>query len=727
MYPICVIAVLIFMLFGCTLAFASGLAARDHPADAAALRALFVATGGPAGAWTNSSNWASNETVCSYFGIVCQANCTPNVGSASSITGDGDGSTCRVVEIRLDENGLNGTLPPELGDLGALTALRLADNSISGTFPEEISTLSRLSYVRVSGNLLSGSLPASLGRLASLIYLELSSNAFNSTIPAELGALSRLLFLDLNSNAQLGGSIPRALGRLTALQYLDLSGCALTGAIPLELSALGDLELLRLDGNALTGTLAFLRAPLAPSVCNLADNAFSGVLPPLPHRRDGGAIAILDLSTAAADGGDGGGGRAVTRLDCPLPDYSQQETLLLHLPCVPQYRSLVIGCAAVVGLVALCVAIWCAARHRAAACVRDRRFCLHCTSFVAAWLLQVAVTVSDASALRVMLAYLSTTIDECAAVNRFAVWHALMAAHLDERPPAGPSVAAPTFTVWTREWMDYFASPNATVAQPVDWIPRNIAAIAAPCVGIHAGCAMRATALLPPQWATECYLADASRAPFGGSAHAGFFAVVLAVAAVRACVELARVAATVHACCAGPPSDDEPEAEADGIPLLHSQTHAAKAVDPAISMGAGGGARTSANSAGVLVDMGAGASAGAGARTSLLGNRIDDGDSQPASAPPKSGWLLGAVRASAVGPPLLLLSPYWSLAAFSRRVVAHSVSHADVVRRAVLQGMLCSLPLLACNLYFFASVLQVRAELSAPSIVSVLLPLSATI
>ena len=76
--------------------------ATPGTADRDALAALYHATEGDN--WINNYNWLSDAPLDSWFGV----------------TTDGDG---RVIEIDLRENGLNGTIPPELGDLAELKTL----------------------------------------------------------------------------------------------------------------------------------------------------------------------------------------------------------------------------------------------------------------------------------------------------------------------------------------------------------------------------------------------------------------------------------------------------------------------------------------------------------------------------------------------------------------------------------------------------------------------------
>ena len=75
--------------------------------DRVALVALYNATNGPN--WTNNTNWLSNAPLSEWHGI----------GT------DGDG---RVVSIEFEQNNLQGSIPPELGQLTNLTTLNLAKN-----------------------------------------------------------------------------------------------------------------------------------------------------------------------------------------------------------------------------------------------------------------------------------------------------------------------------------------------------------------------------------------------------------------------------------------------------------------------------------------------------------------------------------------------------------------------------------------------------------------------
>ena len=87
--------------------------------------------------------------------------------------------------LDLRNNGLTGTLPPELGDLGDLRQLHLDGNQISGPIPTELGRLSSLDYLSLLDNQLTGSIPPELGTLPDLRYLYLRDNQLTGSIPSD--------------------------------------------------------------------------------------------------------------------------------------------------------------------------------------------------------------------------------------------------------------------------------------------------------------------------------------------------------------------------------------------------------------------------------------------------------------------------------------------------------------------------------------------------------------
>lgn len=260
--------------------------------DAAVLKSLYEAAGGPN--WTNASGWLDGSVLEEWHGVRT----------------DSEG---RVIALDLNQNGLAGALPPNLGRLDRLTDLRIADNAgLSGNLPPSLADLSIRTlqydgtglcnpteayfqdwlqtiqthqgtettcapvldrdvleklYLTTGGqhwqhndnwlserplHLWHGVETDDAGRV---IGLDLSNNNLTGEIPPELANLTHLKALNLRFNS-LSGPVPRELARLDDLESLDLFFNGLSGRIPPEFGRLQNLKQLDLGGNSrIVGTI----------------------------------------------------------------------------------------------------------------------------------------------------------------------------------------------------------------------------------------------------------------------------------------------------------------------------------------------------------------------------------------------------------------------------------------------------------------------------------------
>jgi Leucine-rich repeat (LRR) protein len=190
------------------------------------------------------------------------------------------GNLINLQEIYLQENQLSGSIPPEIGNLTNLQSLYLYQNQLSGTLPPEMGNMTNIMSIDLSDNQLSGPIPPELGNLEYLLYLDLSSNMLSGTIPPELGKLTSLGYLELDSN-QLRGTIPPELGNLTNISSIYLSNNQLRGPIPPELGNLEYLEYLNLSSNRLSGTIPKVLGNLKNLIeLSLSGNQLRGPIPP---------------------------------------------------------------------------------------------------------------------------------------------------------------------------------------------------------------------------------------------------------------------------------------------------------------------------------------------------------------------------------------------------------------------------------------------------------------
>ncbi|XP_040363006.1 receptor-like protein 43 [Rosa chinensis] len=123
-------------------------------------------------------SWVGKDC-CNWHGIVC------------------NNQTGNIIELRLLDTQISGTLSMSIGSLSDLETLILFNNSFSGPLPISIENLSDLRTLNLSFNFISGPLPTSIGNLSNLQSLSLSSNKIFGPLPTSIGSLSNLQSLDL--------------------------------------------------------------------------------------------------------------------------------------------------------------------------------------------------------------------------------------------------------------------------------------------------------------------------------------------------------------------------------------------------------------------------------------------------------------------------------------------------------------------------------------------------
>lgn len=200
--------------------------------DSLALVAFYNSTGGQN--WNNNSGWLTGP-VNSWYGITVQAN--------------------RVKKIILNSNNLNGTLPPELGQLDVLVTFAVSNTAdLIGEIPDELFQIDSLNELCIGNCSITGPILNSIGNCLYLTELTLCQNNLTGTIPPEIGNLTNLKFLLLFDN-NLTGPIPPELGNCTNLIELHLHNNNLEGELPAELANLSVLNSLYVSNNNLSGPI----------------------------------------------------------------------------------------------------------------------------------------------------------------------------------------------------------------------------------------------------------------------------------------------------------------------------------------------------------------------------------------------------------------------------------------------------------------------------------------
>ena len=243
--------------FGTIKGTSTPLSCIPDTADREVLVTLYNGTGGSG--WNSNRNWLVGS-----------------VNAWEGVTTDEDGFVTGIVLV---DNGMTGSLPPELGKLANLTELNLGLNDLDGAIPSEIGNLASLETLSLEGNALTGAIPPELGKLTNVRLVSLAGNSLTGPIPPELASLASLTGLWLNNNG-LSGSVPTELADLAKLEVLNLADNKLAGVIPGELGTLATLQGLDLAGNEFTGAIPSALGQLAAlEVLRLADNSFSGGIP----------------------------------------------------------------------------------------------------------------------------------------------------------------------------------------------------------------------------------------------------------------------------------------------------------------------------------------------------------------------------------------------------------------------------------------------------------------
>ena len=205
-----------------------------------------------------SLNWATFTPIAQWDGITLQ------------------GTLKRVTRLDIRHDGLNGSVPAELGRLSGLTYLNLRSNDLTGPIPSELGRLTNLRVLNLHSNMLSGDIPDMSG-IAGLEELYLPKNMLTGPVPAWLNGMTDMRELWLWGN-ELSGTIPDLSG-LTNLEKLKLAGNDLRGGIPGWLGSMSNLKWLIIQENPLRGTIPDLSGMTSLTYLWIHTNQLSGTIP----------------------------------------------------------------------------------------------------------------------------------------------------------------------------------------------------------------------------------------------------------------------------------------------------------------------------------------------------------------------------------------------------------------------------------------------------------------
>ena len=220
----------------------------------------------------------------------------------------------KLVVLDLQNNLLNGIIPPSLFALPSLEMIQLSYNQFQGQLPDlPNASFSVLRFLDLSSNNFEGSIPLSIFKLGKLSVLSLAFNKLNSTIQLDMiQGLRNLSNLDLSYNNlyfnasgdhTTWSSFPRVstlklascklrvfpfLMNQPNLFQLDISDNLIQGIVPNWIWGIGNgsLHHLNLSHNSLVGIQEPYSLPPNLDILDLHSNQIRGMIPvPPPFTR----------------------------------------------------------------------------------------------------------------------------------------------------------------------------------------------------------------------------------------------------------------------------------------------------------------------------------------------------------------------------------------------------------------------------------------------------------
>ncbi|KAF6165645.1 hypothetical protein GIB67_006232 [Kingdonia uniflora] len=130
----------------------------------------------------------------------------------------------QVIISNLSNNGFNGSIPTQIGDLISLNILLdLSHNELTEGIPSEIGRFRNLENLNLSHNMLSGHIPSSFEEMKSLLSIDVSYNHLEGHIPTNK-AFQNLSFDAFKNNKDLCDNV-------SGLQACDSSGISKSNAM----------------------------------------------------------------------------------------------------------------------------------------------------------------------------------------------------------------------------------------------------------------------------------------------------------------------------------------------------------------------------------------------------------------------------------------------------------------------------------------------------------------
>ncbi|KAJ3672514.1 hypothetical protein LUZ60_007235 [Juncus effusus] len=205
-----------------------------------------------------------------------------------------------LIELLLDGNKLNGTIPAEIWKQSNFLSLSLSGNSFTGEISElHLTGLSKLEYLDLSSNFINITINSNWVPPFQLLYLDLSACKLGPAFPSWLHNQFKLFELNL-SNSRISDRMPDWFWNLSSLYSMDLSSNRIRGRLPLSLDHLTELNIIQLSNNQFHGAI-----PALPSSLHTLDFSCNAISEPLSQEFEAPFLFTLILSNNLLNGSIG--------------------------------------------------------------------------------------------------------------------------------------------------------------------------------------------------------------------------------------------------------------------------------------------------------------------------------------------------------------------------------------------------------------------------------------
>ena len=140
-----------------------------------------------------------NADDCSWHGVI---GCT-----LTEYGEEGPEPVYAVSQVRLENNGLQGSIPADIGLLFFMEQFDIATNSVGGQLPPSLGEWRWIDRFEVGNNNINGEIPSSVGQWTSMDTFIAENNSLSGSLPSSIGQWTVLRYFDVQFN-QLEGNIP---------------------------------------------------------------------------------------------------------------------------------------------------------------------------------------------------------------------------------------------------------------------------------------------------------------------------------------------------------------------------------------------------------------------------------------------------------------------------------------------------------------------------------------